>query len=971
MHRRGGPCRQALGALLAGAAIAAACSSVPADELADRYDIDLANLQLDAAEPTTDAAADNATNRADPDAPPDAQLTIDPEVQIGTLDNGLTYYIRRNTTPGSEMDIRLVVRAGSLQQADPGDGVAHFLEHMLFNGTEAFPGNELDRTLQGFGLAFGADSNAYTGYHETVYFLRLSTDDAETIDTGFTVLAEWADRALIDPAEVVAERGVVRDEFRQGRETVDGIVFSALEEIYTEGTPYEGARVISSAERIEATEAAALRDYYDRWYHPANMAIVAVGDLPVDVMRRQIEDRFNDLTARTGSPGTPQHFTVTPEPEPRTDVIVHPDQVGDSISLDWLRPAFDESTVAGARTRLLDDLIAEMLTERTSAAYLDGSLVLDASPFMSTFDIAAHLRYFGTNLRAPDLGEGYAQYLGIVHGAAEFGFTPAELAQATSVHRATLDEWEDTLGTTIDSVWADAYTQHFLYGDGAEAPAITIARERAILDSVTTAEVTARWAEVLAASGPIAVSIGADAAALPDAATLAQIAKTVEPIAPVDAVTDLDQLMTPPAPVGPVETERRPGWSGSTITWRYANGATVVFEPSDIADGALDLYAESLGGYSLLPDGSAALVGLATNAVAQSGLGDATVSQVDRLLDSTSITFETFIDAEIEGFSGASTPEDAETLFQLLHLSVTEPRVDDTAFRAVLVDGQLLHDAARTDPFTLAFLELTRLLTGSEFHSWIPTQAQLDTLSADTLLDVYRSRLSTVDDLVVSIVGDLDPDVIGDLADRYIGTLPAGSADTFVDTQGSEPSTVLSADVALPEGTANGGVYLAWIDQGRWDELDLVNARVLQQILTTRIFETIREELGASYGGGASIELTPVPRDAITAILWLDGDPTRLDEMVDRTLAELAELRAAGPTAGELSRARAVLEDEWGFVYNTDFMYENVELARDPESRLLTDENRLDLLAEVDAGSVQDLVVRVFDPGAYVEVRRS
>ena len=936
-----GPRLAALATLLAAAILAAACSSKSPQELADEY--------FDG----------------------ELELGIDAEVEIGSLDNGLSYYLRENSTPGGEVEIRLVVRAGSMQQIDAGDGVAHFLEHMLFNGTEAFPGNELDRVLQSLGLAFGADTNAYTSHHETVYFLRLSTFDNNAIETGFDVLAEWAQNASIEPDEVENEIGVVRDEFRQGRETVDGIVLSELEQYYAAGTPYEGRWPIGDPERIESTKAPELRAFYDRWYHPENMAIIVVGDLPVDHMRREIEDRFHDFAARTTDPGIPTPVEITTTAEPTTGVVVHPDQIGNSISLDWLRPPFDPSTVGGARTELLDAVIAEMLTERTNAAYLAGSLQLDRAPVVSVFSVARELRYFGTNLRAPDLATAYAQFLALVHGAAEYGFTDAELEHAVTVAVSELDAWEDGLGTTPDGVWAEAYTNHFTTGSGAEAPQTAIARQRAVLESVTVHEVTARWVEVLTASGPIAVSITSDAAAVPSGDQLRVLSSAVEPIRPVDAEPDLDELMALPDPVEPIDIERRDGWSGTTMTWRYSNGATVVFEPSDIAEGVVDLYAESYGGYSILPDGSAALVGLSTSAVNQSGLGDASVAQVNRLVESTSASLEPYIEAEREGFFGGSTPEDLEIVFQLLHLSITEARVADTALRSALTEGALIIDSAQSDPFTLAFLELNRLATGSDFHSWVPTKTQLDSLTAESLLAVYESRLSTVDDLVISIVGDIDADEVASLANHYIGTLPAGEADTFIDTQGSGPTEILRSQIPLPEGTANGGTHLLWVDHDTWDESDLINAAVLEHILSSRIFETLREELGASYGGGASIDLYEIPRDTISALVSLEGEPSQINELTNRTLELIADLRTNGPTADELERARAVLEDEYGFVYNADFMHDNAALARNPDARLLSDDNRYRLLEGVTATTVRNFVRRVFDDDAYIEIQRS
>ena len=228
----------------------------------------------------------------------DGLLPVDPEVKVGTLDNGLTYYLRSNDSPGGSLALRLVVNAGSLNEAVVGGGHAHYLEHMLFNGTEKYPGNEITDALQNIGIEFGPDINAYTSYDETVYQLDLVIDEEEqSVATAFDVLSQWAHAATIDPQDVEEEQGIVRDEYRLRVETGSGAVFQAFDRLYNQGTPYVGRSPIGTVENIEATTAEDLRDFYETWYVPSNMAVVAVGDLPLDTLEDMVEEYFCDIPA--------------------------------------------------------------------------------------------------------------------------------------------------------------------------------------------------------------------------------------------------------------------------------------------------------------------------------------------------------------------------------------------------------------------------------------------------------------------------------------------------------------------------------------------------------------------------------------------------------------------------------------------------------------------------------------------------
>ena len=257
-------------------------------------------------EPTSEPVEDEPVEEPAAEEPveeePVALLPVDPEVHVGTLDNGLTYYLRNNEEPGSNLSLRLAVNAGSVNEPAPDLGVAHFLEHMMFNGTEDYPRNEIVEALRGLGVEFGPDINAYTSYDETVYELDVVTTEDGAVETAFNVLAQWAHAATISEADVVEERGVVRDELRLRYETGSGIIFQIFDRAYVENTPYDGYHPIGTAEVIESMSAEMLRDFYETWYVPSNMALIAVGDLPVEELEALTEEYFGPIPAGDAPP---------------------------------------------------------------------------------------------------------------------------------------------------------------------------------------------------------------------------------------------------------------------------------------------------------------------------------------------------------------------------------------------------------------------------------------------------------------------------------------------------------------------------------------------------------------------------------------------------------------------------------------------------------------------------------------------
>ncbi len=970
------PLPRLLALLLAAALLATACSDDPAaDDLVDDLidDLDTGDeAGLDG--PDEPEQPDDPDPFAIPAATPlevdDTPLPVDDEYRIGTLDNGLTYLLRSNDSPGASLDLRLAINAGSMQQEQPDDGSAHFLEHMLFNGTEGFPGNELTTQLQRLGIRFGADINAYTSYDETVYRLGATTFDPVAPDIAFDVLAEWAARATIDPAQVAAEIGVVRDELRQSRETVDGYVLTRFEEIYTQGTPYENHIVIGDADLVEATTAETLRAFYERWYRPDNMAVVVVGDLSLDELESEVRARFEPLT-NPDSPLEREDVEIELEAEPVTDIVVHSDNGTDNISIDIPLPAWDTGTVGGERMSIIETAVGIMIETRLGEAFQRGDLDLDQQPYFGAFGVNRGLRYYGTNVRGPELDTALNDFMAQLLLAALEGFTDDDVARVKELLVAGLDDELETLASKQDAQYASALTDHFLAGGPVDSDERRIARHREVIEALTAEELTNFWRWVLETSGPVVVAIGDDEADLPTPEELRAVLDEARPAVAGDAAVAIDELMPAPDAASTTDEGRRSTFNGEVEEWTFENGVVVSYQQTEISDGNFFVVLESTGGWSTLESPDASLAGIAVDAVLQSGVGPHSPTTLERYLESRAVGIDASIEEYSESISGSAAQSDAEDLFALIHLTMTEPRVDEVALRSATRAAEDTLEIAETNPDIRANELLSALFTGNDArYESIHRAEEIAAIDGDELLDVFESRFGKVDDLHVAVVGDLPAADAFDLSARYLGTLPTGDADSWVDLGTDPPTTAVSGEVELTAGTADGGIQrVDWVI-GQPTADDEVAAALLSTIVTNRIVEVIREELGASYGGSATMLADREGPGALVSFIGVDGDPARLDEIRSSLTSILTELATTGPTADEFDRAVTVTENDYGFVNNGLFLEANLASTRFPDVDSLQVDDRFQILFETSRDDVRALAAVLFGDPASVEVAK-
>ena len=938
-------------------------SGEPVDESSDRVN-----------EPVADPVSEPDTAPGavpyEPPAPDPTPLPTDPAVHIGTLDNGLTYFLRQNDSPGSNLSLRLAVSAGSVNEPGPGLGVAHFLEHMMFNGTEKYPRNEIIAALRGLGAEFGPDFNAYTSYDWTVYELDVVTTQAGAVETAFDILSQWAHAATIAEEDVIAERGIVRDELRLRYETGPGIIQQRFDRAYVAATPYAGHAPIGTAESIGTMTSEVLRDFYEAWYVPANMAVVAVGNLPVDELRVLVEEYFGIIPTGEAPPAPDTDSPL--KADPVFEVAASTGQGYSYMSLDVGIPTWNGGTVGGERMELMEDLIALMLDARLNDAYEQGYLSqIDPAKWLS-FEYTEGLRFFGTNLRADDLTVALGDFWSMVLSLAADGFSDADLQHAAGVIRAQGALQLESVPTIQDGEYADLYVAHFLEGADIGTVAAEWRRIDVLLEAIEPSELTGYFRWIIHNSGPIVIAVGTDRADLPTVEEMRTVIEGATPGEVPERTAAVTALMAAPEPTevssaAPVEA------IAGAYEWTFENGATVVFVPSDISVASVELRAVSQGGWSTMEPGDRPLAGrLAPRAVRQSGLAGSTPTQVERLLEDESVALVPFIDETTEGFAGSAAATGIETMFQLLHLLVTAPQMDPQAFAEAVQIGEIVLSLAEADPSWqswVAYLE-ARHGESSEWFSPVAPQEALDALTPEALLDRYRRRLGQVDDLIVAVVGDIDRDTVERMARRYVGTLPAGEPDTFVDRRSAEPVGVLRRDVVLAPDIASTGLQVYYESARDVDVALEVAADALTTILDARFDSQIREQLGATYSVGITVRTYFTPEPGVLARIDASGDPSYVETIHKEIIEILGDLVENGPGAEEWAEARAVLDAEYTHIGNADLLDNVLRRAYVGDDELPTSGRLHEQLAALEATDVQALAAELFDPDQHIDIVR-
>ncbi|MEM1054337.1 MAG: insulinase family protein [Bacteroidota bacterium] len=929
-----------------------------------------------------DAAA--AANEAEPDAMRAAMedaaaadletpIGTDPGVRMGTLENGLTYYVLRNTEPENRAELRLAVNAGSLLEEDDQQGLAHMLEHMAFNGTENFPEQELVQYLESTGMRFGPDVNAYTSFDETVYMLQVPTDSSAMFTTGLDVLREWAGSVTISEEEVEKERGVVVEEWRL-RQGAGGRVQREQLPVLLAGSRYAERLPIGKTEVLETAPAQRLRDFYEDWYRPDLMAVVVVGDVDVDAVEGMIRARFADLTNPADAPERVV-YSVPMHEETRYVVSADPELPRSQVSVQFKSTPSPTQTVEDFREGLVRGLFTGMLNERL------GELARgEDAPFaIGVAGIGGGFRTVGfANLLALMPETGTLPALDALVTEAErvrrFGFTTGEFERQQADLLRGIERQLAEKDNTPSSRFAMALVSQYLEGDTMPSTERRAELTRALLPTITLDEVNA-VAEALLQTENRVVSVSlaeTEGLVLPTEAELAAVLdavaeKDLEPYE--DAMTDGPLLAELPEP-GSVVSESVWDEANGVTEMVLSNGVRVLVKPTDFKADEVLMTAFSPGGTSLLDLDTYRVTNFATSIVSEGGVGSFDAVALGKKLAGQVVAVRPTLTEREEGFTGSASPDDLETLFQLVHLYATAPREDPAALTTLR--NQLGAFFANMGASPEGAFRDTVSVTLADYH---PRREPLsmDLVNRQDLaasLDVYRERFADFDDFTFVLVGNVDLEAVRTYATQYLATLPT------LDRTDEPRDIGVRAPEGVIEKTVRRGVEpKAEVQITFHGELDAYSLettsamRVLGEVLQTRLREELREELGGVYfvRASPSVSREPVPTYRLT--IGFGTDPGRVDELIGAVMGAVEEVKTQGPEERFVENARegARRSAETARQQNRYWQSLLAQAARydTPLADLLADTDRRQAATPE---SVQATAQRFLDTSRYVQV---
>jgi zinc protease len=833
-------------------------------------------------------------------------IPLDSAVRTGTLPNGLRYYIRKNAKPEKRLELRLVINAGSVLEDEDQKGLAHFTEHMLFNGTRRFAKNDIVQYLESIGVRFGADLNAYTGFDETVYILPVPTDKPGLVERSFDVLEDWAGGALFDSTEVVKERGVVLEEWRSGLGAGARIRDKQFPVLF-QGSRYAVRLPIGDTTIIKAANPGPLKRFYRDWYRPNLMAVIAVGDYDPARIETLVREHFSRLT----NPATPRQRAMVPVPghdSTLVTIVQDPEEQVSSIQLIYKHPPAPLAKQSDYRMLLARRLYNQMLNSRlTEMTRQQDAPFAFASSSYGPFVRSTDVYFLSATVKDGGVQRGLEAILREARRVDQHGFLQAELDRAKASQLRGLESAFQERDKTESGSYAAEYINYFLTAEPTPGIGWEYETAKRVLPTVTLEDVNSlgrQWItqvnRVVAVSAPTGPT-----ASVPSSGELLNTFRKVDGetvTAWKETVSEAPLVATTP-PAGRVVEEKKVPEIGVT-DWKLSNGVRVVVKPTDFKADEVMIQAFSPGGTSVVSDADFADASLANFTVPRGGVASFDAIELGKKLAGKRAGVQFGIGSLDETISAGGSPRDLETILQLIYLKATAPRKDDNAFNAFR--AQFVPMLANRDKDPEQVFSDTVGLTMQQNHPRAQplTAAMLQSSKYDRQYEIYRDRFADLSDFTFVIVGAVSLDSIKPLVEQWIGALPGtGRKETWKDVGMKNPAGVVEKTVRKGvEPKARTLVFFT--GETTFDPASRYAIRSLGDLIEMKLLDNLREALGGTYSVSAGGQLTKYPKPEYQFTVDFGSSPDKVDLLWKTVQAVIDTVKRDGATAAELQKVR-------------------------------------------------------------------
>lgn len=839
---------------------------------------------------------------------PNQPVPLDESVRYGVLNNGMTYYIKANQEPEERASFYIIQNVGALLEEDHQKGLAHFLEHMAFNGTKHFPEKGIINFLERHGVAFGENINAYTSQNQTVYNLSdVPANKTGVLDTCLLILNDWSNYLLLTEEEIDSERGVIKEEWRTRRSANQRLYAASLPYLYP-NSKFAEREVIGDMEVIENFEYDALRDFYHKWYRTDLQAIAIAGDFDAEEMERKVIALFSKIPAVEDAPERP--FYEIPDSETPVYGLVTDKEASQTIIRYMIRHRKTHEgpeTIMSYRESYIQMLFNTMMGQRLEELLQKGDPpfvigVINYGDFARGYEALT-----AVTIPRPNQEElAFTALLTELERVKRYGFTQGELDRASAEVISQWEKYYNERDKISNEEFANEYVQHYLNGHAYVSAEFGYQAVQALLPTITLQDFQQRIPAWMTEKNQVLVIQGNEGEGvehMSEAAALAvfESVSSMEIEAYEDEVLAeslVSEELTPAAIVAEKKIEEF-----DAVEWTLENGAKVVFKHADYEKDQVQLRAFSKGGSSLISDEDVPTADMLTTMVSNYGVGDFDAMGLQKMLSGKNVSLSPYLNDLHEGFSGKASPKDMETMMQILYLYFNHPRFDKEAHDAFLSRMISYVENMNNNPQKVMGDSLSLIM--SDYHPRVRTISTdyLEEVDFDRLEAIYQDRYADASDFIFIIVGNMEEDRVKLMAQTYIGAIKdLERNETWVDNKINEPKGTVEKIIPIAMTTPKANVNLIFKQEMKYTPYNRMVLVVIKKILDLRYTESIREEEGGTYGVGLRTSLQMYPVEKATLRISFDCDPDRAEDLKAKIFEELDKLAKEGPSEEDLSK---------------------------------------------------------------------
>ncbi|WP_375252132.1 M16 family metallopeptidase [Dokdonia donghaensis] len=841
---------------------------------------------------------------------PTSKIPVDPKVKVGKLSNGLTYYIRDNGKPEDKVELRLAVNAGSIMETERQLGLAHFMEHMNFNGTKNFKKNDLVDYLQSIGVKFGADLNAYTSFDETVYILPIPSDDPEKLEKGFQIIEDWAHNTTLSEEAIDGERGVVLEELRlrlgaderMQRETLPKLMY---------GSKYAERLPIGTKENLENFTYDDVRDYYKTWYRPELMAVIAVGDLDVATMEQKIKEHFGKIPSSEN--GQKRKSYQLPNHKETLIAIASDKEAAFSrvnVMYKDRKNAEPSLTISDFREGLVRNLFSQLINNRLNELRNSAQ-----PPFVFGFSY-----YGGTYARTKNAYQSIAQTSaeGQIEGlrallmenerVKRYGFQQSELDRAKKSIIAGLEKSYKDRDKLESGRIVGQYVSNYLNNQPIPGIEWQYENTKDLLKGITIKEVSELITYFLHDDNRVITLTGPEKEGLTQV-TEAQVLALIKEVENAEITAYEDEEIRSslieklPAPGTIISTTEDKDLGTKTMT--LSNGAKVTIKKTDFKNDEILFSAYSPGGTSLYSDEEIIATAFANQGLSQAGIGGLSLTDMSKFMSGKIVNVSPFLTKGAENFRGSAAPKDLEVLFQMVHLYFTDLNKDEEAFNSfVSKQKSFLGNLMANPNFYFQSEVADRRQEGNPRYSGFPTPEKYDAADYNLAYKKYQERYADAGDFHFFFVGNVDEEMVSAFAKAYLAPLPGlGSNEDYIPTKFREKDAYDKFVVNRGKDPKS-SVSIAWREEMDYDPDTEMAVKALGEVLTIKLVEKLREEEGGVYGVGARGSLSKITFSDMDFSISFPCGPENVEKLTAAALAEVEKIKKDGVTPEDLAKVK-------------------------------------------------------------------